>query len=131
MPVKLEVIGIATKDMARSLAFYHLLGLDIPEGQEAESHVEAKSEGVRVAWDTIEILKDVYDGWVDQPVGHRIELAFRCDSPAAVDALYARLEEHGYPGHKPPWDAFWGQRYAIAKDPDGNLLSLFADATAG
>lgn len=32
----------------------------------------------------------------------------------------------GYRGHKEPWDAFWGQRYAIVNDPDGNHISLFA-----
>ncbi len=24
-----------------------------------------------------------------------------------------------------PWDAFWGQRYAQALDPDGNTVDLF------
>ncbi len=32
----------------------------------------------------------------------------------------------GTEGHKEPWDAFWGQRYAQAKDPDGNVVDLFA-----
>jgi uncharacterized glyoxalase superfamily protein PhnB len=32
----------------------------------------------------------------------------------------------GFTGFKPPWDAFWGQRYAILEDPDGNHVSLFA-----
>jgi uncharacterized glyoxalase superfamily protein PhnB len=30
-----------------------------------------------------------------------------------------------------PWDAFWGQRYATAKDPDGNHVDLFASISAG
>jgi hypothetical protein len=33
----------------------------------------------------------------------------------------------GYDGHKEPWDAFWGQRYAIVHDPDGNTVDLFAE----
>lgn len=49
-----------------------------------------------------------------------------CESPAQVDALYARVLEHGHRGHKAPWDAFWGQRYAVVLDPDGNLVDLFA-----
>ena len=32
----------------------------------------------------------------------------------------------GHEGHKPPWDAFWGMRYAIVHDPDGNPVDLFA-----
>jgi uncharacterized glyoxalase superfamily protein PhnB len=81
---------------------------------------------VRLAWDTIEMLKGVYGDWTEEPVGHRIELAFRCESRADVDAVYARLTAAGHRGHREPWDAFWGQRYAIVEDPDGNLISLFA-----
>ena len=53
-------------------------------------------------------------------------LAFRCDGPEEVDRLYAELVEAGYEGHLPPWDAFWGQRYAVVHDPDGNGVDLFA-----
>ena len=126
MSIKLDVIGIAVNDMAASLRFYRLLGLDIPEAQEAEPHVEVALEGIRLAWDTVEVLRQVYDEWVEEPAGHRIELAFACDSRAAVDELYARLIGHGYQGHKAPWDAFWGHRYAVVKDPDGNNVELCA-----
>jgi uncharacterized glyoxalase superfamily protein PhnB len=40
--------------------------------------------------------------------------------------VYAELIGAGYTGHKAPWDAFWGTRYAIVKDPDGNGVDLFA-----
>ena len=125
MAVTLDVVGIATKDMAASLRFYRLLGLSVPDGVDAEPHVEVDLGGFRLAWDTVEMLRDVYDGW-DEPVGHRLELAFRCSSRDEVDAVYARMTGHGYRGHKAPWDAVWGQRYAIVVDPDGNLLSLYA-----
>lgn len=52
-------------------------------------------------------------------------LAFRCDFPTEVDATYERLAGAGYRGHKAPWDAFWGQRYAVVHDPDGNHVDLF------
>ena len=126
MPIKLDVVGIAIRDMAASLGFYRLLGLDIPEVPEGEPHAEIALEGFRLAWDTVELLEDVYGDWVGEPVGHRIELAFRCDSPGDVDATYNRMVGHGYRGHKQPWDASWGQRYAVIEDPDGNLISLYA-----
>ncbi len=126
MPIKLDVVGIAVKDMAASLRFYRVLGLEIPADRDAEPHVEVTAGGIKLAWDTIDILKDVYDQWNEAPEGHRIELAFACESQADVDALYDQIVAHGYRGHKAPWDAFWGQRYAIVEDPDGNLLSLFA-----
>ena len=61
--------------------------------------------------------------------GARIGLAFLCDSPADVDRVYAELTGLGYEGHKEPWDAFWGQRYALIRDPDGNSVDLFAPNT--
>ncbi len=125
MPVQLDMVGIAVKDMAESLRFYRLLGLEIPEGQESETHVEATSGGPRIAWDTIELLEQIYGSW-GEATGHRIELAFKCDSRDEVDAVHSRMVEHGYRGYKEPWDAFWGQRYAVIEDPDGNLVSLFA-----
>jgi hypothetical protein len=36
------------------------------------------------------------------------------------------LGELGYTQHKEPWDAFWGQRYAIVLDPDGTHVELSA-----
>lgn len=125
MGIKLDSVGIVTKDMKKALDFYRLLGLEIPESANGDVHVDVQQNGFRLAFDTQEIITDVYGGW-DEPFGHRIELAFLCDSRDAVDELYTRITEHGYSGHRDPWDAVWGQRYAIVKDPDGNLISLFA-----
>jgi uncharacterized glyoxalase superfamily protein PhnB len=122
---KPDMIGITVRDMAKALAFYRLIGLDIPSGVETEQHVECKSNGYRIAWDSLELMKSLNPDWVE-PVGNRIGLAFLCDSPAEVDALYERVVAAGYIGHKKPWDAFWGQRYAVVVDPDGNLIDLFA-----
>lgn len=124
MGIKLDMVGIVVQDMKRALDFYRLLGLEIPESANNEMHVEVAQEGVRLAFDSVEVAKGVYGGW-EEPTGHRIELAFLCESPDALNALYEKLVGYGYHGHKEPWDAFWGQRYAIVTDPDGNLISLF------
>ena len=39
---------------------------------------------------------------------------------------YAELTGAGAEGALEPWDAFWGMRYAIVHDPDGNPVDLFA-----
>jgi len=57
----------------------------------------------------------------------------RLPDPAALDALYDELAADGF-GVKEPWDAFWGQRYAVVRDPDGLHLDLYAqlpDVSAG
>jgi uncharacterized glyoxalase superfamily protein PhnB len=53
-------------------------------------------------------------------------LAFDCGSPAEVDATHDVLVAAGSPSHLAPWDAFWGMRYAVVLDPDGNHVELFA-----
>ena len=57
--------------------------------------------------------------------GHRITPAFLPATPAAVVERYAELAALGY-GRYEPWDAPWGQRYAVVADPDGNHVDLFA-----
>ena len=65
------------------------------------------------------LFRSGLDGAVGWPPG-------RADDAAAVDATYGELVDAGYDGHREPWDAFWGQRYAIVLDPDGNSVDLFA-----
>jgi catechol 2,3-dioxygenase-like lactoylglutathione lyase family enzyme len=126
MDLRLDLVGIVVGDMRASLAFYRRLGLDVGEEAADEPHVEAvTASGLRVAWDTVELIEQIDLSWTEPAGGHRLTLAFLCPSPAAVDAKYAELAALGH-GHKEPWDAFWGQRYAVVKDPDGNPVDLFA-----
>ena len=126
MPIQPDMIGMTVRDMAATLKFYRLLGLDIPEGAEKDDHVEYKSaNGYRLAWDNVEMIKGLLPDW-EEPRGHRMGLAFLVDSPAEVDAVHARLTAAGYASRKDPWDAFWGQRYATVMDPDGNAVDVFA-----
>src|SRR5437763_2811495 len=114
---QIDMVGLTVRDMTASLKFYRLLGIDIPEGVEGEPFVEATTpNGYRISWNTLEMMKEIYPDWVE-PVGQRIELAFKCDSAGEVDDLYKRVIASGYEGYKEPWDAFWGQRYAVVKDP--------------
>ena len=131
MPARLDLIGLVVQDMARSLAFYRRLGLDVPPEADGEPHVEAALPGgLRLAWDTEETIRSFDPDWTPPRGGDRMGLAFLLETPAAVDRMYDELTALGYGGHKPPWDAFWGQRYAIVLDPDGIGVSLFAPADA-
>ncbi|MEU7036275.1 VOC family protein [Streptomyces sp. NPDC046237] len=128
---RLDVIGLVVSDMAASLAFYRRLGLDIPADADSAPHVEAALPGgMRIAWDTEEVIASFDPGWSRPEGGDRVGLAFLCDSPREVDATYESLVAAGYQGHLKPWDAVWGQRYAVVLDPDGCGVSLFAQADA-
>ena len=127
MGITLAVVGIVTEDMARSLSFYRTLGLDLPAGVEDEQHVDvALPGGLRLAWDTPEVMRSFDPGWAPASDGHSLSIAFSCADAEEVDATYARMTTAGFEGHLPPWDAFWGQRYAVLRDPDGNSVDLFA-----
>jgi uncharacterized glyoxalase superfamily protein PhnB len=127
MSAGFEAIGVVVVEMAPALSFYRLLGLEFPDGAESEGHAEASVAGIRVMLDTEETVRSFDPDWQPPSGGHRIALAFRCDSPAEVDATYQRLLDGGGSSHKEPWDAVWGMRYAEVKDPDGNIVDLFAD----
>ena len=43
-----------------------------------------------------------------------------------MDERYEQVTAAGFVGEKEPWDAFWGQRYAQLRDPDGVPVDLFA-----
>jgi catechol 2,3-dioxygenase-like lactoylglutathione lyase family enzyme len=122
MKIKFDMVGIVVNDMKKSLDFYRVLGLEIPQEANQEPHVEVNLDGIRLAFDTLETIENIYGNW-EKPTGHRIELAFLCED---VDVVYHNLIERGYVGYREPWNAFWGQRYAIVEDPDHNLISLFA-----
>ena len=121
----LNAIGIAASDMAESIRFYRALGLDMPETPD-EGHVEAvMPNGVRLMLDSEEVILSFLPDWkrVD---GNQVSLAFECESPAEVDEIYARVTGAGFHGEKEPWDAVWGQRYAMLKDPSDVDVSLYA-----
>ena len=122
---RLNAIGIVSADMAESVRFYRLLGLEVPD---PDGHLDVElGNGVRLMFDTEDVIRSFDAGWA-RADGNQVALAFECDSPAQVDEVYARVVEAGFPSRKEPWDAFWGQRYAQVSDPDGVPVDLYASS---
>ena len=125
---ELNAIGIAVSDMAASIRFYRLLGLDVPETPD-EGHVDTfLPNGVRFMLDSEEVVRSFLPDWA-RANGNQVGLAFECETAAEVDEVYARIVAAGFEGEKEPWDAFWGQRYALLGDPDGVRVNLYAALT--
>jgi catechol 2,3-dioxygenase-like lactoylglutathione lyase family enzyme len=122
------LIELVVSDMAATLAFYRRLGMPIPADADEQPHVDVEfGGGIRLAFDTEDTIRSFDPGWTrPEAGGHRAALAFACESPADVDKTWADLTSAGYEGHLPPWDAFWGMRYATVHDPDGTPVDLFA-----
>jgi catechol 2,3-dioxygenase-like lactoylglutathione lyase family enzyme len=122
---QLNAIGIVVSDMERSIRFYRLLGLDVPETPN-EGHIDTfLPNGVRFMLDGEDVVKSFRPDWT-RATGNQLSLAFECSSPTEVDEVYARVIEAGFDGETEPWDAFWGQRYAQLADPDGVPVDLYA-----
>jgi uncharacterized glyoxalase superfamily protein PhnB len=127
---ELNAIGIAVSDMGTSIRFYRLLGLDVPETPD-EDHVDAfLPNGVRFMLDSEDVMRSFREDWT-RTTGNQIGVALECGSPAEVDEVYARVTAAGFHGEKEPWDAFWGQHYAVLLDPDGVEVSLYAALETG
>jgi uncharacterized glyoxalase superfamily protein PhnB len=124
---KLDAVGIVVADMGKALDFYRRLGLAVPPDSDDQPHVEVQlGGGLRLLFDTEATIRSFFPDWRSADGGTRIGLAFALADTAAVDAAYAELTEAGAHGELPPFDAFWGQRYASLHDPDGNGVDLFA-----
>ncbi len=131
-------VNLIVADMDATVAFYRRLGLDLPEAAGFEwppgtgaRHAEATTvNGVSVEFDNLAMTKLWFPDWEpDQtaaPSASRSVLNFSVPSPAAVDDLYAELTGVGHPGRQAPYDAFWGSRYAIVADPDGNHCGIMS-----
>jgi catechol 2,3-dioxygenase-like lactoylglutathione lyase family enzyme len=129
---RLDVVGVIVSDLQKAIEFYGRLGLQFPEDPDPDGHghVEATLPGgLRFTLDTEESVKSFDPAWSPPSGGHRMAVAFLCESPKAVDQVYEELLAAGANGHKEPWDAFWHQRYAEVEDPDGNVIDLFAPIT--
>jgi uncharacterized glyoxalase superfamily protein PhnB len=121
---ELNALGIVSSNLPASIAFYRLLGVDFPE--DGEGHIEATlPSGVRLMLDAEDVVKSFRPDWTRE-TGNQLALAFECASPAEVDERYEQVTAAGFVGEKEPWDAFWGQRYAQLRDPDGVPVDLFA-----
>ena len=128
MTVVPSAVGLVATDLPRTLSFYRALGLEIPADADSEPHVEVTiAGGFRIMFDPESTIKSFDPDWAATPAGSpRTALAFECVDPAEVDATFAAMVAAGFDGHLEPWDAFWGQRYATLRDPDGNGVDLFA-----
>jgi uncharacterized glyoxalase superfamily protein PhnB len=126
--VKSVVVEIVARDVARSLDFYRLLGLAIPDPE--GPHVEVVLPGGNtLAFDTEEVIAGMHPGWSPPTGSGRVAIACGFAAPQAVDAAFERLTAAGHPGTLAPFDAPWGQRYATVEDPDGTSVDLFAPMT--
>jgi catechol 2,3-dioxygenase-like lactoylglutathione lyase family enzyme len=123
----LDQLNIVVGDMDASTAFYRHLGFDIADQQpDWDRHHRTVQTGDGLDFDLDS--NTFAQRWCRQwPAGRAgVVIGFRIATRAGVDAMYAKLTGAGYRGLQSPYDAFWGARYAIVADPDGNGVGLMS-----
>lgn len=129
--MRLNALGLLCADLEASLAFYRSLGVDFPAYDPGNGHYDADlGGGVRLMLDSHAVAEMFIDEFTPPKGNDQINLAVEFDAPEGVDETHARLVAMGVESVREPWDAFWGQRYAIVRDPDGNGVDLYASLPA-
>ncbi|MGE5136550.1 MAG: VOC family protein [Gemmatimonadota bacterium] len=128
IPPDLHMLNLVVGDMPASLEFYRRLGVAVPGGGDAAgAHVQLRMPGgFSLELDTAESARLWHAAWRAGPASPTVVIGFSLPDREAVDERYAELTSAGYAGRQPPFDAFWGARYAIVADPDGNDVGLMS-----
>lgn len=128
-PPRLDQLNLVARDVEASRRFYTRLGLDFGERRDplwAAHHVSTQpggAAGVDVDLDSISFAQLWNEGGSDGP---GVVLGFKVDTRDEVDELVAALAGEGVPIQQAPYDAFWGARYAVVSDPDGNAVGIMS-----
>jgi uncharacterized glyoxalase superfamily protein PhnB len=124
--MRLAGIEITSSNLRTTAAFYELLGFAFRPFTDEEKHiVGTPPEGdAKLLIDDRAMMAEVM-GHAPTTPNHSI-LALEFDSPAEVDTVVEKMRTAGAKIYKEPWDAFWGQRYAVLGDPDGYAVDVFA-----
>jgi len=127
----LDQIDLVCRDVEKSLAFYRLLGVKIPKSAvwrtaTGPHHLRIAMGDMELAFDSVTLAKAYNKGFRKLSAGSSVVIGFSFATRKAVDAAYRKLTTKGHKGLQPPWDAFWGARYAIVADPDGNHVGLMS-----
>jgi catechol 2,3-dioxygenase-like lactoylglutathione lyase family enzyme len=123
----LNQVNMVVTDMSATVAFYRRLGLTIPETDPdwASHHRTAEMPGdIDLDFDSAEFARVWDKGWASGP--RMGVLGFSVSSREAVNDIYRDLTEGGYTGEQQPYDTFWGTRYAVIQDPDGNPVGIMS-----
>jgi uncharacterized glyoxalase superfamily protein PhnB len=128
--IEFSQVNLVVRNMDETLAFYRRLGIEIAQAAiwrtPSGAHHVTLPAGVHVELELdSRALAQRYNAGFAAERGH-VMLGFRLEGREAVDALYAEMIGHGHQGLQSPYDAFWGARYAIIEDPDGNPVGLMS-----
>ena len=127
-------LNLVVDDMDAAVAFYSALGMMVrfdggewPPGSGARHVALDNAEGAIFELDNLAMARIYHEGWRSpDPEARPVVLGFSLSSREAVDDRYRALTSAGYTGRQEPYDAFFGARYAVVRDPAGNDVGLMS-----
>jgi uncharacterized glyoxalase superfamily protein PhnB len=123
-------LNIVARDFDRSLEFYRRLGVDVPDSPPFANgvrHAEVEmTDGFTLEFDSEPLASSYNARWRQPDTSSRVLIGFRVSARNDVDELYECMTAAGYEGAQPPYDTFWGARYAILVDPDGHDVGIMS-----
>lgn len=123
----LDQLNLVVGDMYAMVRFYEHLGVEIapgPPGWTDHHRNTDAASGLHLDLDSSTFAAQWNRGWETDRTG--VVIGFRLPTRSGVDSLCGRLEDAGYGVEQPPYDAFFGCRYAVVVDPDGNSVGLMS-----
>ncbi len=132
----LNQINVVCGNIDASIAFYRRLGVEIPDrnvwrtstgGHHANAIDGPAGQAIHLDLDSAAFAQCWNTGWKERTdLKGRVVVGFGVPTRADVDAVFGDMVGAGYRGLQEPHDAFWGARYAIIEDPDGNAVGLMS-----
>jgi len=117
----LDYVILLCDDLSQMKRFYHEI-LGFPVYRDWEDWIEMR---VGAALLTLRRRGRPYDG-KKCPDSASVQLAFRV-APNEVDQCYAELLQKQVEILEPPRDQDYGHKTLFFKDPQGNILEIYAD----
>jgi len=124
--MKFASIRLVTGDIDRLVAFYTRL-TGAAANCPAPDFAEFRLDGATLAISTERLISQFNAGAAIAAANRSAIIEFQVED---VDAVQARLgSDIDYA--MPPADMPWGNRSMLIRDPDGNVINIFARAAAG
>jgi catechol 2,3-dioxygenase-like lactoylglutathione lyase family enzyme len=125
--VRFGMLVIYARDLQRSIEFYRLLGLAVPDPQpDRPVSLYRLANGVTLIFTTDMVAARFDPGWARPGAGYQQVTEFLVDDDAAVDAVWARLTAAGHHGRTAPGHLI-GPYATMVDDPDGNVVLISHD----
>jgi catechol 2,3-dioxygenase-like lactoylglutathione lyase family enzyme len=123
--MKLASIRIITDDLTPMISFYENV-TNITAERPAPVFAEFVSPTATLAIGDSQTVALFKEGSAHAADNHSVIIEWQVDD---VDAEYARLEHETLEWVQTPATMPWGNRSALLRDPDGNLVNLYTPVT--